>query len=106
MGTTRNKEHAQIAERFRRFRIASGLTQQEFAGELQVGQTQIGNIEAGKTDPSVDLAIRICRVRGLTLDYVFQGSKAGLADSVLEVIKKAEALEKNAGRRSRKKAPD
>jgi len=46
------------------------MSQERLALEVGVGRTQVVNIEAGKTGIPVDNLIKICRVLGVTPDYI------------------------------------
>lgn len=52
----------------RRIRLEQKLTQADVAAAVGVWQTQIANLENGRGMPSMDLAIRIARYLGVTLD--------------------------------------
>ncbi|HUU76391.1 MAG TPA: helix-turn-helix transcriptional regulator [Methanoregulaceae archaeon] len=53
------------------FRAMHDLTQEALANELGVTRQTILAIEKGKYDPSLDLAFRIARYFGVTLEDVF-----------------------------------
>lgn len=56
----------------RRFRQERGLTQQQFAKELNVSRQTIISLENGKYDPSLPLAFRIARFFNVRIEDVFQ----------------------------------
>ena len=64
---------ARINNRIRRLRFESGeMTQEELASRVGCTRQTIIALEQGKYVPSVELAFRIARVFGVTLEDVFQ----------------------------------
>lgn len=53
-------------------RTAAGLTQQQLANAAGCRRETIGLIEAGKYNPTLDLAFRICSVLHVSIDSVFR----------------------------------
>ena len=57
----------------RRFRFEAGeMTQQELAEKVGVTRQTILSIERGNYNPSVDLALRLARVFGTTVEKLFE----------------------------------
>jgi len=49
-----------------------GITQEELADALEVSRQTISSIENGRYNPSLELAFRIARFFGLTIEEIFQ----------------------------------
>lgn len=49
-------------------RSKSGLTQEQLAARVKVDQRTISHIETGRRKPSIDLAIRLAKEFGVSLD--------------------------------------
>ena len=57
----------------RRYRFNAGeLTQQELADKVGVTRQTIHSIEKGKFKPSVELALRLARVLGTSVEQLFE----------------------------------
>ena len=64
---------ARINNRIRRLRFDNGeMTQEELAERADCTRQTIIALEQGKYVPSIELAFRIARVFGVTLEEVFQ----------------------------------
>jgi putative transcriptional regulator len=64
---------ASIGNRIRRLRFDSGeMTQEELAGRVGCTRQTIIALEQGKYVPSIELAFKIARAFGVTLEEVFQ----------------------------------
>jgi DNA-binding XRE family transcriptional regulator len=50
----------------------------EFSRKLRVDNTTIRDIESGKTNPGVQLALKICHSLRISLDYIVDGSLTGV----------------------------
>jgi putative transcriptional regulator len=62
-----------LRNHLRRLRFEAGdLTQQELAERAGVTRQTIHSIEKGKYRPSVDLALRLARVLGTTVEQIFE----------------------------------
>lgn len=62
-----------VANNIRRFRFEAGeMTQQELAGRVGVTRQTILAIERGNYNPSVELALRLARVFGTSVESLFQ----------------------------------
>jgi putative transcriptional regulator len=60
-----------MKNRIKVFRAMHDLTQEALARELGVTRQTVLAIEKGKYDPSLDLAFRIARYFGVTIEEVF-----------------------------------
>lgn len=61
-----------VKNRIRRFRVQAGeMTQQELAERVGVTRQTILAIEKGNYNPSVELALRLARVFGTTVEELF-----------------------------------
>jgi putative transcriptional regulator len=54
------------------YRAMHNLTQEALASELRVTRQTILAIEKGKYDPSLDLAFKIARFFGVSVEEIFQ----------------------------------
>lgn len=57
-------------------RVATGFEgrqQRAFADHLGFGVTRWNNYESGRQMPPVDVALKICRKTGATLDWIYRG---------------------------------
>lgn len=60
-----------MKNRIKVFRAMHDLTQEALANEMRVTRQTILAIEKGKYDPSLDLAFKIARYFGVTVEEVF-----------------------------------
>jgi len=76
-----------IGERLRAIREGfSTMSQKEWAGKHNFGQTQYNNWERGNRRIPVDDAERLCSLYGVTLDFVYRGRRDGLSESASKVL--------------------
>jgi putative transcriptional regulator len=61
----------EMKNRIKVYRAMHDLTQEGLANELGVTRQTILAIEKGKYDPSLDLAFRIARFFGVTIEDIF-----------------------------------
>lgn len=65
-------------------RVNRGLTQPSAAEKIGVSVQTLINWEKGRTVPTVDLALKLCEVYGVTMDdLIFLNSDANLIGSKL-----------------------
>jgi len=64
-----------MKNRIKVFRAMHDLTQEALARDLGVTRQTVLAIEKGKYDPSLDLAFRIARYFGVTIEEVFTFDK-------------------------------
>ena len=61
-----------VTNRIRKLRFEAGeMTQADLAGKIGVTRQTVNAIEQGKYSPSLEVAFKIARVFGVTLDDVF-----------------------------------
>ena len=60
-----------IGNKIKQLRKSEGLTQKEIADRLGVKQGYISRIERGLADPSPQLSKSVCRVFGVTSEWLF-----------------------------------
>ena len=58
----------QLGKRIRRSRMDIGMTQSELAQDAHVGVNYVPRLERGELLPSLDVAFRLARVLGVSLD--------------------------------------
>ncbi|QUT07613.1 helix-turn-helix transcriptional regulator [Sphingobium phenoxybenzoativorans] len=61
-----------LATNVRRFRMARGLSQQDFALEIEMDRTYYGGVERGERNVSVDNIERIANGLGISPDLLFR----------------------------------
>ncbi len=52
-------------------RKKAGITQEMLADRLEVSRQTIGSLESGRYNPSIQLAFKIARFFGVTIEEVF-----------------------------------
>lgn len=60
-----------MENRIKERRVELGLSQEQLAQQAKIGQSTISEIEAGKHNPTVDVALRIARVLEKTVEELF-----------------------------------
>jgi putative transcriptional regulator len=81
-----------IQNRLRELREARGLTQVDVAAKLHVSQAHVSRVESGY-EPSLGLAVEICRVLDVELSDVWP---MGTDPDAVEVLHDAEATSPDA----------
>jgi putative transcriptional regulator len=66
-----------MKNRIKVFRAMHDLTQEALANDLGVTRQTILAIEKGKYDPSLDLAFKIARYFGVSIDEIFIYGETG-----------------------------
>ena len=61
-----------FGERLQEVRKRSGLTQEEFAEQLQVSRQSVSRWESGRGYPEMEKIIYICNRYGVTMDELFE----------------------------------
>jgi transcriptional regulator with XRE-family HTH domain len=62
---------ALLAQRLQRLRLAKGLSRRQLAIQAGIPQGIVSRLERGEQDyPSVPVAIRLAKVRGVSVDYL------------------------------------
>lgn len=60
-----------MRNKFREARKAVGKSQQAMSADLDLSESYIRHIEAGRCTPATDTAIKIARYLGLTVEELF-----------------------------------
>ena len=60
----------QFSQRLKSLRIECGLSQRELAQKLNVVQVSYLRWEQGKTEPNINNICALCRIFGVTADYL------------------------------------
>ena len=55
----------------KKYRVLSGLTQEELAEALEVSRQTVGSLENGRYNPSILLAFKLARFFGMTIEEIF-----------------------------------
>ncbi|MDF2232565.1 helix-turn-helix transcriptional regulator [Albimonas sp. CAU 1670] len=76
-----------IGARLRAARLALGLKSSEIADRVGIERTYWSRCEGGKRRLSLDIAILLCDVFPLTLDYLFLGKIQSLPESLANKIR-------------------
>ena len=72
--------------RIRKAREEAGYTREKFAELLDVSVSYMAEVERGRTGISVKMLIKICRLLGLSADYVLFGGERSESDLRTERI--------------------
>lgn len=72
--------------RIRKAREEAGYTREKFAELLDVSVSYMAEVERGRTGISVKMLIKICRLLGLSADYVLFGGDRSESDLRTERI--------------------
>ena len=62
-----------VGMRLRKLRLLSGLKQTQLCEALNVSSTTYNHYERGRNRPDLQIATKICRFYGVTLDYLLVG---------------------------------
>ncbi|MGR3524870.1 MAG: helix-turn-helix domain-containing protein [Paracoccaceae bacterium] len=80
-------QYFQIASRLTAIRTGmSNLNQKEFALKNGFNVTQWNNWEAGTRRIPIEAAEKLCRIYGVTLDFIYMGRRDGLSEKTLKVV--------------------
>lgn len=66
-----SKEVTALKNRIEEIRKSRGIRQEEFAKALGVSRQTISSLETGRYNPSIQLAFKIARYFGMTIEDVF-----------------------------------
>ena len=72
--------------RIRKAREELGYTRERFAEQLDVSVSYMAEVERGRTGISVKMLIKICRLLGLSADYVLFGDERTADNDRLDKI--------------------
>ena len=78
-----------VAARLRLTREAMGWSQAELCRRCGISTQTWNNAETADNRISVDEAIKLCRTTGVTLDWIYRGSRVLLPASVLDALRGA-----------------
>ena len=65
----------QSGERIRQLRKAKGMTQEQLATKLGIGERHLRRIETGEKGSSVDILVEISALFSVSLDYIIVGKQ-------------------------------
>lgn len=85
-------------KRIAAFRKERGMTQEQLAEMLNISDSMISKIERGAKGVSIDLAIELCAVFNVSLDYLILGKVINVADvrvQLRNIARSIEELEKS-----------
>ena len=74
--------------RIRKAREELGYTREKFAEKLDVSVSYLAELERGRTGISVKMLITICKVLGLSADYVLFGNDRSEDSKRLDAIRR------------------
>ena len=74
--------------RIRKAREEQGYTREKFAEALDVSVSYLAELERGRTGVSVKMLVKICKVLGLSADYILFGNERDADDLRLDKIQK------------------
>lgn len=63
----------QLGERIKQIRIKAGLTQEQFAESLGMGNANLSGIENGCKNPKLSFFFNLVKIYKVSLDYLFLG---------------------------------
>ncbi len=75
----------QIGERCRQAREAAGYTQEALAEQIDVSTQFLSDAERGVTGMSISTIIKLCRVLGVSADFILLGQDTAEADSPFSI---------------------
>lgn len=74
--------------RIRKAREELGYTREKFAEKLDVSVSYLAELERGRTGISVKMLIKVCKVLGLSADYVLFGNDRPEDSKRLDTIRR------------------
>ncbi len=80
-----------MSERLRVSRMALKLTQARLCRLATINPQAWNMAEQGNSRIGLSSALRLCQATGLTLDWIYRGSRAGLPLELAEAISREEA---------------
>jgi transcriptional regulator with XRE-family HTH domain len=89
-------EETGIAERFKEIRLKRNINQKEFSESLNVSQSVVSDIEAGKREPSRQILSSLAKNYNVDLNWLLLGVSKSISDAEVERLKKENTeLKKN-----------
>ena len=87
-------------ERLKAYRKKAGLSQEQFASALNVKQYNVSDYEVGRSEPSIELLIKIAKILEISIDELLGNDNAPLSvegkeKKLLEVINNLPEEEKS-----------
>jgi transcriptional regulator with XRE-family HTH domain len=83
----------EIGERVKKIRLELGLSQKEMAGELEVPNSYLSDIECGKGNPGHLLFFKLTTRLNVSLDYLFHGLGEKFLNTQTKKVPKEETAE-------------
>lgn len=80
-------------KRIAALRKDSGMTQEQLAEKLNISDSMISKIERGAKGVSIDLAIEICVIFNVSLDYLILGKAINVDDVRMQLRNIARSIE-------------
>jgi len=80
-----------VADRLRVTRLALKLTQRRLCELTGLSTSAWNNAETGDSRIGVDSAILLCQATGVTLDWIYRGSRVGLPVEISVAISQIES---------------
>ena len=68
-----HNQSKQLGERIKQIRTQSGLTQEQFAASLGMGNANLSGIESGSKNPKLSFFFNLVKKYNVSLDYLFLG---------------------------------
>ena len=68
-----NYDIKQCGERIQQLRKSQGVTQEQLATKLNIGDRHLRKIETGEKGASIDILVKISALFGVSLDYIIVG---------------------------------
>ena len=68
-----HNQSKQLGERIKHIRTLSGLTQEQFAASLGMGNANLSGIENGSKNPKLSFFFKLVKLYQVSLDYLFLG---------------------------------
>ncbi len=81
-----------FAERLSELRKKRGLSQEELAGKLGTQGPAIGRYERGVAKPTIEVASKIARILGVSLDYLVGNTDMELDKTVIDRVLEIQSL--------------
>ena len=81
-----------FAERLTELRKKRGLSQEELASKLGTQGPAIGRYERGAAKPTIEVASKISRILGVSLDYLVGNSDMELDKAVMDRVLEIQSL--------------
>lgn len=77
-----------FAEQLKTLRKINGLTQKELAEKLKIKQNSYSDWENGKSEPNIEMLVRIADYFDVSLDYLMGGKMKNITEEFSLCLKK------------------